>query len=121
MWFPRIITGGLRDLDLDYALKNQLLRTPYLSKEDIESLGWEFIEEINYSNNIIGDDIRQFFRKDFQSDILLNFYYELVLLSDYRIAIYLCSPHDKNGATSFFGECKSINELKKILKWLKIK
>lgn len=97
------------------------IRTSYLSKEDIESLEWEFVEKIDYSNSIVGYDVRQIFRKNLKDDILLNFYYELVLLSDYRIAIYLCSPENKNGVRSFFGECKSINELKKILKWLKIK
>lgn len=75
------------------------VRTKYLDKEDIESLGWKF--DANKADDY----------KYYLNSYILYFPYaeeEPILIKD-----------QKN--TLFYGECKSINELKTIMKFLNIK
>lgn len=73
-------------------------RTKYLDKEDVESLGWK-LEEV-----LTGNTSRFKY-----NDVLLVFN-----ISNQRVRINHLS------ITKFDGQCKSINELKKIMKWLNI-
>lgn len=88
------------------------LRTKYLDKEDIESCGWEFLEERAYVD---------FY--EWPKEIIKNKHYKLFVNinkqenSPKRI-IHIDSPI---GDISFRGICKSKNELRTLMKWLDIK
>jgi len=72
-------------------LESTHLRTPYLTKEQIEAEGWKFI-----------------------GTVLCKLNYQ-VYLENTQLHIT-----DHNGDTYFLGECKSINEFRYICKLLKI-
>ena len=98
----------------EYFISKNEIRTKYLDKEDIESLG--YIYETNYG--------------DFLSFEKGNPYYLNGQLLYYNLDNHLLrisinkENYDNQGVpinqVIFDGECKSINELKKILKYLKI-
>ena len=108
---------GWLEIPKDY---NQQLRTKYLDKEDIESLGWKCFKTENFSNSYF-EDIREFYRIPTIEGHLNGFYWEL--LPNYKrhlIGIWLCNENNPSGNRSFAGKCLSINELKKIMKYLNI-
>ena len=80
------------------------LRTKYLDQSDIESLGWEF---------------------DKSRGIPLEYHYtKEVNLKKYKLTKLSTKIHIgilQQGNTLYEGECKSINELRKIMEWLNIK
>jgi len=89
----------------DYTkASHAILKTKYLDKEDIESLGFNLCLNIN---NILS------FKK------LVNNYYLIITLQHDIIQIEL-QKEDKI-KTVFEGNLKSINELKKVLEFLNIK
>lgn len=82
------------------AIKRENLRVPYLTKEQIEGEGWQLDYSRNVSSGVIyckNKNTAWYFTKD-----------------------NLLWIRDKNDATLFQGECKSINEFKTLMKWLKI-
>ena len=98
-------------------------RTPYLTKEDIESEGWKY--DYTDPNGYIC------FLKEIQglkenesgfNDKEGNFYAynknSLAYLPSKKELIITIQP---NSCFSFLGECKSINELRKLQRWLGIK
>lgn len=98
--------------DLEYIRANpSRIRVSYLTKEQIESLGWIYT----------GKAIDIWFKKEGSFQIGNWTSYKIVLhygLQDHRLFIYA----DDTGTEHplFEGECKSINELKLISKWLNI-
>jgi hypothetical protein len=80
------------------------IRTRYLDQSDIESLGWEF---------------------DKSRGIPLEYHYtKEVNLKKYKLTKLSTKIHIgvlQQGNTLYEGECKSINELRKIMGWLNIK
>lgn len=90
------------------ALKDNRVRTKYLDKEDIESCGWE-------ENNILKNNERNGYRKMFS-----NGAYFLAHYPEKNI-VWIQEMKTNFGVTVFKGECKSINELRKIMQRLKIK
>lgn len=92
-------TGGFNNFIFPILIKNAEIRTKYLDKEDIESLGWNF------------DAYKEDDYKYYLNSYILYFPYadeEPILIKDQK-------------GTLFYGECKSINELKTIMRLLKIK
>lgn len=91
---------------LTYLIEDRKIRTKYLDKSDIESCGWTCQE---YTQ----DGYNQSYTKNVDSE------------SGYDL-IY-CAAWDKKwqidycGEGIYWGEIKSINELKKIMQYLKIK
>jgi hypothetical protein len=83
------------------------VRTPYLSKEQIEAEGWS--EEGNYTGTSFYKNNWKlgFKRGTIKKD-------ENTILNTSTIAIFL------NEDIRYVGECKSINEFRKICKWLGI-
>jgi len=85
-------------------LKNNNIRTKCLCKTDIINNDWRYID---YSKEGI-DGI-------FELNINEEEQYKLYFFPNNKINIF------KNGHTIYFGNIKSVNELKKICKWLNIK
>lgn len=78
-----------------------IIRTKYLDKKDIEECEWKFFPKLS------ADHLR-FVKDD----------YVLFLEDEILTILKLGVPYGTS--TIFNGECKSINELKKIMKWLHI-
>ena len=96
-YINRSLTGRMQtDLDID------CIRTKYLCKECIESLGWVYTANNHYElkekSEYGGPD-------------------ETWLLTHYNKTI---SIEKEDSHRSYDGECKSINELKTLMKWMKI-
>lgn len=100
--------GGL----LDYNDLNGVVRTPYLTKEQIENGGWKLIKEKNLSN----DKSVLKFKKD--NNILYQGYLEDHTVVRELIQIW---NSEKENHCIFEGRCSSINEFKIICKLLGIK
>ena len=85
------------------CLEKKEVRTPYLTKEQIEAEGWKFI-----GNGNCGGVMHGFEKSDFELSLWDVF----------------CPAHieitDCEGNIKFDGECKSINEFRYICKLLKI-
>lgn len=89
------------------ALKDNRVRTKYLDQSDIESCGWEYD-----GNDTDGWNKYYLFTGD-TSWYLHHGYNNEILIIKYE--------NHKSKGTFYNGECKSINELRKIMKWLNIK
>lgn len=83
------------------------IRTKYLDQSDIESCGWEYD-----GNDTDGWNKYYLFTGD-TSWYLHHGYNNEILIIKYE--------NHKSKGTFYNGECKSINELRKIMKWLNIK
>lgn len=84
------------------------IRTPYLSKEDIESLGWSHT----------GGQMISGGRQDYQKD---GFFLTWPINYKTPTIIEIHNDGDYDEYETFFkGECKSKNELKKIMEYLGI-
>lgn len=84
--------------------KNNFIRVKYLDIQDIESLGWVESQPLNNFD-----------------DVELNYYKkENYSLLFYEKLNYIFISDIKNYNALFKGTCKSINELRKIMKWLNI-
>lgn len=81
-------------------MDNEVIRTKYLDKEDIESLGWR---QRNSSN---------IFEKD-KTYLSFNIYSNIPVIEIFKNL-------EEKYIFMYIGECKSINELRKLMKWLKI-
>jgi hypothetical protein len=90
----------------NYYIQQGWVRTKYLDREDIESLGWiDGITEGNTSRYNMS-------ARDYKDRIFL-----LVDNPTRQIRIVL---QKGLGDTLFWGECKSKNELRKIMQWIGI-
>jgi len=115
--FPEVLTYDTltgfaiqKATDLMDVFRAGSLRTKYLDQSDIESCGWikDWDENSNYS------DCYKLLTK---SDINGQSDDEWVLWQYDKIV----SISNELSNRCFDGECKSINELRKIMKWLNIK
>ena len=86
----------------DMALNLKYLRTPYLTKEQIEAEGWICIGQNSYINNNF-----YYFKKDERFLDFNGVTHEIKIAEDSEYPDYN-------------GECKSINEFRFICKLLKI-
>lgn len=92
---------------LDFTFKDTPLikyckiRTKWLDQKDIESKGWKFIEK---ENNVLYFD---------KADFVLN--YDTVTKN-----LVINQVGEMRVLGMYYGECKSVNEITKILNWLKI-
>ncbi len=99
------------------------LRTKYLSKEDIEAEGWKFeevipgtfgIQKFSIKNNKIkGADFKTWFTLKFDGNYKFKY---LQIYNEFRGGFNYTESTD----CIFKGECKSVNEFRKIVKWLRI-
>lgn len=96
---------------LNTYIKENRIRVKYLDKEDIESLGWTYMELYHREAIQIGcqksDDIKTFELENFNIVVINNNYNSL------RIR--------RNNPTIFEGVIKNKSELKKLMKQLDIK
>jgi hypothetical protein len=97
--------------------------TKYLDREDIESLGWENYRKLtdwsgkNDKPNQVAFDMQNMMAAyDYDSHILAITVKDPTRSNDGKTEVY---DYPKN-ARWFRGECKSINELRMIMKMLKI-
>lgn len=97
-WEPNIVKPYTALESVVRCIKDQIIRVPYLTKEQIEAEGWE-----EHSSN--------FFKKDL---IMLQ-----IDLEEYNILIRKGSWFPEE--TLFKGNCKDINTFRKIIKLLNIK
>lgn len=96
------VEGGCEMDDIFGDLKNNRLRTPYLTKEQIENEGWVVV-------NDEGENYILFAKKDWS----LTFWeYDGTSV---RIEIYF-GDFETDVPENFKGDCPSINELRKIVK-----
>lgn len=114
----KIIGKYLIDLQsAQQCLKIGKLKTPYLTKEQIEAEGWEFVTTMTSSNE---------FRIPFEEVYMKKFkkgYYQFRYSNEHfaSISIWDCTDNMKPIQRNLFnGECKSINELRQIQKLLGI-
>jgi hypothetical protein len=87
--------------DLINLLNDDKIRVKYLDQEDIESLGFNYISENEYTTHLAGDG------------------YVLNIFLDNNILISYGTIHDSD--TIFRGIIKNKSELKRLLKQLNIK
>lgn len=109
-WRSNKIVCGTHIDNISRYPKEGRVRTKYLDQFDIESLGWKFTGGQMISNG----------RKDFKKGNWLLIF----RTKDHTINLILTddSPEEKYAITSgtYRGECKSINELRNIMKYLNI-
>lgn len=99
-WDKNIIKEPLMYGDtLSKNIEKKYIRTPYLTKEQIEAEGWEIVQE-NYC---------------------VKNQYRLSLLPNNMIHISVTNVSTVNMKTLFIGNCPSINEFRTICKLLNIK
>lgn len=99
-------------------------RTKYLDKEDIESLGWTNIRDVE---RWMGKPPMYYYMADYKNAMLGYNPEDHTIVITYRDPCKSIDgkedeynyPETKYG--QFRGECKSINELKKLMQWLNIK
>lgn len=116
--YLNILKDTLIGLDDGY----QPIRTPYLTKEQIEAEGFPFQKTNRLTNwffintwNLPDEKIQDFYRYKAYSVTILQ-------MPDNQLKIYFdFSGGNPEDSCMFEGECKSINEFRKILKMLKIK
>lgn len=88
--------------NIEHLIKLNRVRTSFLTKEQIEAEGWTFVKE------------RDAFKKN---DGLYKCYMNYFSNSNGSSM----TIHDGHGSTYYDGECKSVNEFRRIEKWLGIK
>jgi len=117
-WVPQKI---VRRYDLEGDWENWLyygiVKTPYLTKEQIEAEGWK-IENVLIQD----DDDNDMFSTGFVKDIDENHWYELFFQGD---KIFIQYKWYRNSVTQlcrtvYYGKCPSINEFRTIQKLLGI-
>lgn len=91
----------------DFPELSKLSRVKYLDKEDIESLGWEHIQEIEFTDHTV----YQFVREKY----ILSFEYPKRLICVFQ------RRDDRTVEHSFISICKNKSELKKLMQQLNIK
>lgn len=110
----KALEGSTEDFDLyDFSsrIKKNEIRTPYLTKEQIEVEGWRFE----------GGQLVSWGAREFRIDINEHSWYECTLYPDVHNVII--TRYDVNGDDDnqlFNGECKDINTFRYICKLLKI-
>lgn len=126
----RIYNGKLNLFELqeylNYFLEDEScisnhIRTPYLTKEQIEAEGFPFQKTNRLTNwffintwDLPDEKIQDFYRHKAYSVTILQ-------MPDNQLKIYFdFSGGNPEDSCMFEGECKSINEFRKILKMLKI-
>ena len=106
-----------------------LVRVPYLTKRQIETEGWEYI-----GGKLLSSAVQEFKKHSGtydKEDDMTGSEYQLfystgsknLSISRYTINFGKADkPYPGTGDPGciFFGECKSINEFKTLMKWLKI-
>lgn len=112
-WLPQIFGEHYEPYD---DVRDNKIRTKYLDKEDIESLGWKEVSSNKYRLIMKNP-------KDFDYEYYKEPVYLYLSFADYRRP-YRLSIHNNEKYEEynqwFEGECKSINELKTVMKWLHI-
>ena len=92
---------------------NEHIRTPYLTKEQIEAEGWLYKSTLYSDEECKGFEITYSKNKDENNFIYLS------ILQNYNTKLWIWSASEGR-STLFEGEIKSINELRYISKLLKI-
>lgn len=94
------------------------LRTPYLTKEDIEKEGWsdEGLSVINREGKV--ENAWSFRKTNFIAAYWEDTHYLGIIVRDPSLQDTRNFP--ALPLVSFVGQCKSINEFRKITKWLNI-
>lgn len=112
-WYNWIVNDIHDVMDLYGRLSTNDVRTKYLDKDDIESLGWKQISAISGENFEV-----RFLNKIFEMGVLFN-----SNGNNIRIKIYnpLKTETYSYPNILYSGRCPSINELKYIMKLLNIK
>lgn len=122
-WKDRWEYSRIRDEDfLNYSFPSERVRTKFLDKVDIESLDFTKID--GYSHPFLGQTVDAFAKKVGGGGF--NDGGRFIIVKHPKseaIEIHVEYESSWVGVKEqlFSGEAKSINELKKILKWLKIK
>jgi len=91
-------------------------RTRYLDKEDIESCGWKWLGTIYGENMTSKTSMYELSTGTEIKDTKENRWQMKYSYDNQKASI-----SQGTNWMRFFGECKSINELKKIMQWLNIK
>lgn len=108
---------GPRDFwDISNRIKKEAIRVKYLDKEDIEALGWIEIHKNHYQKLVTNVE-------DFDFDYSTKPEAIYLTIRDYKDLYKITIHNDERYEeyTQWFdGRCTSINELRKIMQWLKI-
>ena len=99
-------------------INNYAYRTPYLTKEQIEEEGWKFVTEL-CTHGTEDNPFAIEFEKEYNNEI--KFYLQYPLKGTKFITISIVGGYNFDSKEiRFKGEVKSKNELKKLMKFLKI-
>lgn len=101
-WYPTVLEQRMLS-----TIRINEVRTPYLTKEQIEAEGWEFII------NDLG--FPEYYKKGSFHMILRNGRIYEIIKIDFKNSEEYSKPRP-----TYIGIIKSINELRKIQKWLEI-
>jgi len=109
---------------VSWMIENGIVRTKYLDKEDIESLGWTNIRDVE---RWLGKPPMYYWAADYKNAMLGYNPEDHTIVITYKDPCKSIDgkedeynyPETKYG--QFRGECKSINELRKLMQWLNIK
>lgn len=113
--YVKSVLNELREMELfDLAEYFNRCKTKYLDKEDIESLGWK--EMPKYSNRYIMFELSN----RWLGYNLEKHWLKLTVNDPIKELDRTDDLYDES-KMYYQGECKSINELKTIMKWLNIK
>lgn len=99
-WIKEILPKGISFTYLEYLVKYNLIRTPYLTKEQLINEGWELIAE------------------PFNSWTFKKGLYIIQYLYNVQ-GLYINIQEEEGLVQIYRGFCKSINEFRKLIKWLK--
>lgn len=103
-WMRWVIEDGSDIINIIRESKNDNIRVPYLTQEQIEAEGWNNTT-LDYQKIML-----------FVGEKVQGYYYKLV----YNYWNHRLSITEVDDSCLFSGECKSINELRYICKLLKI-
>ncbi len=111
IWTKEIVTRDWSPQDAEISIDHGgLIRTKYLDREDIESLGWILVaEELKQYSHWCN-----FESKDWELSVQLNDKY-------FPRHLNLSGRKHCSWKGNIKIDCKSINELKILMKWLDIK
>lgn len=82
---------------------NKFIRVKYLDEKDVESLGWKW-----WTNSYLGEEFEGIFNDVKYRLWMLEYSHDILI------------DKEKSEENVFEGEIKSINELKTLMKWLKL-
>ena len=104
---------------VDVAIKQKIIRTKYLDQEDIEKCGWIYRED-SFHRKVV-EEKGGIYTPTHYWFVMNNSNITLTWYPGQYVMIQKENPNYMLPSVKYKGECKSINELRKIMKMIGIK